>query len=76
MDIKLWLKEKIAEETELPLNQISYDEEFDNFKMDSLSLLSFSFDLEKLLDIPEINPTVFTEYNTINKLAQWVENLK
>ncbi|WP_074408002.1 MULTISPECIES: acyl carrier protein [Aquimarina] len=76
MNIKLWLQEKIAEETELPINEISCDLEFINFNMDSLSILTLAFDLESKLNIGEIDPTLFSEYNTINKLVTWVENQK
>ncbi|WP_109300413.1 acyl carrier protein [Aquimarina sp. AU474] len=76
MDIKLWLQEKIAEETELPIQEITYDEEFTSFKMDSLSVLTLAFDLEGKLNIGEIDPTVFSEYDTINKLAKWIEAQK
>ncbi|WP_109852049.1 acyl carrier protein [Aquimarina sp. AU58] len=76
MNIKLWLQEKIAEETELPINEISCDLEFVNFNMDSLSILTLAFDLESKLNIGEIDPTLFSEYNTINKLVTWVENQK
>lgn len=76
MDIKLWLQERIAEETELPINEISCDLEFENFNMDSLSTLTLAFDLESKLEIGEIDPTLFSEYNTINKLVSWIENQK
>ncbi|WP_438422587.1 acyl carrier protein [Aquimarina macrocephali] len=76
MDIKLWLQEKIAEETELPINEISCDLEFVNFNMDSLSILTLAFDLESKLNIGEIDPTLFSEYNTINKLVAWIMNQK
>ncbi len=73
MDIKLWLKERIAEETDIAISQISGDQEFSEFNMDSLSTLTLAFDLEALLGIEELDPTVFSEYNTINKLAAWIE---
>ncbi len=76
MNIKLWLQEKIAEETELPIDEISCDIEFIKFNMDSLSILTLAFDLESKLNIGEIDPTLFSEYNTINKLVTWVENQK
>lgn len=76
MNITLWLQEKIAEETNLPIEEISCDLEFSNFNMDSLSILTLAFDLESKLDITEIDPTIFSEYNTINKLVVWIENQK
>ncbi|TSE08640.1 acyl carrier protein [Aquimarina algiphila] len=76
MNTKLWLQEKIAEETELPIEEISCDIEFTKFNMDSLSVLTLAFDLESKLNIGEIDPTLFSEYNTINKLVTWIENQK
>ncbi len=71
MNIKLWLQEKIAEETGIPTSEVLCDVEFENFNLDSLSLISLSFDLETLLE-KELSPTLFTEFNTINKLTEWV----
>ncbi|MDY8137646.1 acyl carrier protein [Aquimarina sp. 2201CG5-10] len=76
MNTKLWLQEKIAEETDLSIEDVSCDAEFIDFNMDSLSTLTLAFDLESLLDIGEIDPTLFSEYNTINKLVSWIENQK
>ena len=75
MNVKKWLQNKISEETDIPLNEISLDAKFDNFNMDSLAILSITFDLEEYLSREEeqIDPSVFTEYNTINKLALWIE---
>ncbi len=74
MNIQLWLQEKIAEETDLPINEILFDVEFTDFNMDSLAILTITFDLESILNIEEIDPSIFTEYNTINKLTTWIEN--
>ncbi len=75
MDLKFWLQEKIAEEAGVEPDEISCEEEFNQFDLDSLALVSLSFELETLLN-REISPTVFTEFNTINKLEEWVSNLK
>ena len=75
MDMKLWLRQKIADEAGLRADQIPLDEEFDNFKLDSLSLISLSYELESIVD-RDISPTVFIEYNTINKLAEWMGTQK
>ncbi|MEW7291366.1 acyl carrier protein [Aquimarina sp. 2304DJ70-9] len=76
MSIKLWLQERVAEETDLPIDEISCDLEFTNFNMDSLSTLTLAFDLESKLDVGEIDPTIFSEYDTINKLVEWIEHQK
>lgn len=74
-DIRVWLRDKIAEESGFDSTQVSYDEAFESFKLDSLSLLSLSYELESLLE-RDLDPTLFTEYNTINKLAAWLEEEK
>ena len=71
MDYKIWLQEKIAEEIGGEAKNVFPDEDFENFNLDSLAMVSLSFEIEKLLG-KEISPTVFTEYNTINKLATTV----
>lgn len=74
-DIRVWLRDKIAEESGFDSTQVSYDEAFESFKLDSLSLLSLSYELESLLE-RDLDPTLFTEYNTINKLVAWLEEEK
>lgn len=73
INVKDWLKEKIAEEKGVDKNDISCDLLFDDFSLDSLSLISISFDLEEYLD-EDLSPSLFTEFNTINKLSAWFEN--
>jgi acyl carrier protein len=74
-EVKEWLQYQIAEEAGIPLENISCDENFESFKLDSLSMVSISFELESKLNI-EISPTVFTEFNTINKLVAWINSQK
>ncbi len=76
MDIKIWLQEKIAEESDLPVNEIPLDKSFEDFNMDSLSLLSLIFDLETILGMEEMDPAILTENNTINKLSIWIHQQK
>ena len=73
INIETWLMRKIADDTGVPIEKVSCDVAFDSFALDSLSLISLAYDLETLLG-KEINPAVFTEYNTINKLAGWVKS--
>ena len=55
----------IATETETHPEQISLDEDFKNFNLDSLGIASMTFELEKLhgKDIP---PTAFSDHSTIS----------
>lgn len=75
MEIKKWLQEKISEETDIPFDEISFDINFESFNMDSLAILSITFELEEYLSREEvqIDPSVFSEFNTINKLTVWIE---
>jgi acyl carrier protein len=70
-----WLQKQIAEESGVPIQEISCDEDFENFKLDSLSLVSISYELESQVNV-EISPAIFTEFNTINKLAAWINTQK
>jgi acyl carrier protein len=74
-EVKSWLQNQIAKESGVSVEEISCDEDFENFKLDSLSFVSISYELESQVDL-EINPTVFTEFNTINKLAAWIHTQK
>lgn len=73
MNVKDWLIIKIAEETGLENELINCDELFENFDLDSLSSISIAFDIENKFKLDEINPTVFEEFNTINKLSEWIQ---
>lgn len=74
-DVREWLQKQIAEESGVAVEEISLDEGFENFRLDSLSFVSISYELETQLNM-EISPTVFTEFNTINKLAEWINAQK
>jgi acyl carrier protein len=71
-----WLVQAISDELEIPKESISLDEPFEDLKLDSLSILTIAFDLEEKFNIEELSPTVFSEFNTINKLSEWLMNQK
>jgi acyl carrier protein len=71
-NIKDWLIIKIAEESGLTEASISPDEPFESFHLDSLSIVSLSYDLENYSG-KTVDPTVFNEYKTINELSAWLE---
>ena len=73
MNIKNWLTNKVALEIGLDTNQIDADEPFTNFDFDSLASISIAYEIEIVLELEEVNPTIFSEYNTINKLAEWIQ---
>ncbi|MBT1705388.1 acyl carrier protein [Chryseosolibacter indicus] len=75
IDIKDWLQNQIAQELGTTIEEVSCDEDFENLKLDSLALVSLSYELESQANI-EISPTIFTEFNTINKLAAWINAQK
>ena len=68
------LLELLAAETGLAKTEIPENEQFENLNMDSLSIVSLAFELEKVTAIDNIEPTVFIEHNTVNKLAYWLNN--
>ena len=71
MDIKNWLIDKILDETDLERDTIDCDAAFETFNLDSLATISIAFDIENEFKLEELNPTIFTEYNSINLLAEW-----
>ncbi|MDW3209677.1 MAG: acyl carrier protein [Reichenbachiella sp.] len=74
-NIREWLIAKIAEEAEVDKGTVDCHMDFEDFDLDSLALVSLSYDLESFLN-KEISPTVFSEYNTIDKLTTWLESQK
>ncbi len=70
--IEDWLRAKIADETGDKPEQIDLDQPFESFHLDSLASISLAYDIEQEYDVDEINPTVFDQFNTINKLSAWL----
>lgn len=67
-----WFKEKIAEESGTPIENISINQTFDNFNLDSLSTVTLAYDLEMELGL-DIDPTIFYEFDTIEKLVEKIQ---
>jgi acyl carrier protein len=67
-----WFKEKIAEESGTAIENIKTDQTFDNFNLDSLSTVTLAYDLEKEIGI-DIDPTIFYEFDTIDKLVEKIQ---
>ncbi len=65
------IAKQLAEETGLPVEDISYDDDLIAFNLDSLALLTLAHELELEVGF-EIDPAVFTEFNTINRLTEWI----
>jgi acyl carrier protein len=72
METKIWLQQKISEEAGIPAEEIKFDDPFEKFSMDSLSVITLAYELEGYTGKEQIDPTVFAEYNTINKLSEWL----
>ncbi len=73
-ELKNWLVQKIAEESDLQPESIDTGAPIESFNLDSLSMITLSYDLETALG-KEIDPTVFWQHNTIDKLAVAIETL-
>ena len=73
-ELKNWLVQKIAEESDLQPEAINTNAPIESFNLDSLSMITLSYDLETALG-KEIDPTVFWQHNTIDKLAEVIETL-
>ncbi len=73
-EIKSWLIKMIAEEAGVQPEAVQTDVSFETFQLDSLSMITISYELEKLLD-KEIDPTFFWQHDSIDKLADAVQQL-
>lgn len=67
-----WFIEKISEESGTAIENIKTDQPFDNFNLDSLSTVTIAFDLEKETGV-DIDPTIFYEYDTIDKIVEKIQ---
>lgn len=74
MELKTWLIDQIAMETGLSIENVGLDQPFENFELDSLSIVSITFEMEKAFQFKNLDPAIFSEFNTINKLSTWLEN--
>ncbi len=71
-EIQQWMVKKVAEESGLDENNIDIHAPFESFNLDSLSMITVSFDLENVLGI-EIDPTLFLQNNSIELLSEVIE---
>lgn len=76
MDYKEWLLQEFATELSLDPSNVNADEPFENMNIDSLSMVSISYNLENAFNLENIDPAIFSEYNTINKLTEWLNQHK
>ncbi len=71
--MKNWFIERIAEEASIPVAEVDCDRAFQEYNMDSLAIISLCFEMEDKFGLENADPSMLSEYNTINKLAAWVE---
>lgn len=74
MEYKNWLIAQIASEASIEEEEVDCDVTFDQFNLDSLAIVSISFEMESQFQLENVDPSLFSEYNTINKLCVWLEN--
>lgn len=51
MTTQLWLQQKISEESGIDSSQIGFDQEFEQFRMDSLSVITLAYELEAFSEL-------------------------
>jgi acyl carrier protein len=68
-DLMNWLVDRIAAELQTPAEKISVEESFSNLGMTSLQTLLVTGDLGEHLGVEELEPSLFWDYPTIQKLA-------
>lgn len=66
-----WLIEKVAKEAKLKPENVSTDTPFVSFGLDSIVIVTLVDDLEHWLNT-SLDPTIFWEYPTIEKLSDWL----
>jgi acyl carrier protein len=69
--IELWLKRRIAELTELPVDEIDGAQDFSSFGLQSIHGMELSGDLEKMLG-RRLSATLVWDYPTISSLARYL----
>ena len=69
--ITLWLKEQMARESKMPLDQIKSTDSIARFRIDSVVLVMIAVDLEAFVG-REIDPTIFYEFDTIEELSTYI----
>ncbi len=74
MNFRNWLIKQIALEASISEQEVDCDSTFESFDLDSLSIVSISFEMETEFQLESIDPSIFSEFNTINKLCLWMEN--
>lgn len=74
MNFKHWLITQIASEASIAAEEVDCDMAFEHFNLDSLSIVSISFEMESVFQLENVDPSLFSEFNTINKLCVWMEN--
>ncbi|CAM4196938.1 acyl carrier protein [Cytophagaceae bacterium 50C-KIRBA] len=74
MNYKHWLIAQIASEASISEKEVDCDVSFEHFNLDSLAIVSISFEMESEFQLENVDPSLFSEYNTINKLCVWLES--
>jgi polyketide synthase PksN len=72
-DLVLVIRQAVANALQLPLHEINTDEDFGRSGMDSIQAMYALDEIERKLNI-ELNPILFWEYATINRLAAYLQN--
>lgn len=68
-----WFQKKLADELGKSQAEISLDTPIEEYHLDSISLVSLSQDLEDFVGF-YIEPTIFSEFETINEVIEWIIN--
>ncbi|WP_254561324.1 acyl carrier protein [Dyadobacter diqingensis] len=66
-----WFKQKLSEELGTSKNEISLESPIASYRLDSLSSISLTQDLEDLVGF-YIEPNIFSEFETIDDVIEWI----
>ena len=68
-----WLIQKISDESGISAAAITHTTRFDSLFLDSLSLISVLYDMEGEFGLEELNPGIFSQFETVGELASWIQ---
>jgi acyl carrier protein len=70
-EISDWMRARIAEQLQMPAEEVDVELPFSSYGLDSVSAIGFSAELEDWLKVP-LAPTLTWDYPTIALLARFL----
>lgn len=71
--IQDWLQQAVAQELNMPPEQINIYQPFSSYRLDSVVVVTLAVDLEEHLGCA-LDPSIFWEFDTIADMSAWLVN--